>query len=122
MPSPIKKRCSGPPYLEEGAPWEVRTLSDLDASETSNWLQREYNLCASTVLIHEAIQTMAHRNPYHPVRDYLRSLQWDGTARLDTWLATYCHAEETPYTRAVGAKTLSLWWRASKSLAARPTV
>ena len=33
-----------------------------------------------------------------------RAVGWD--ARLDTWLTTYCHAEDTPYTRAVGAKTL----------------
>jgi putative DNA primase/helicase len=98
-----------PPYLAEEGPWTVRPLIDQDDSETSYWLQREYDLCASTTLIHEAIQTMAHRNPYHPVRDYLRGLQWDQQPRLETWLTTYCHAEDTPYTRAVGAKTLLSW-------------
>jgi putative DNA primase/helicase len=27
-------------------------------------------------------------------------------ARLDTWLTTYCHVEDSPYVQAVGAKTL----------------
>lgn len=95
-----------PPYLTDDGPWEVRQLTDEDDLETSNWLQREYNLCAAKETVHDAMQVLAHRHPYHPVRDYLRSQQWDGTPRLDTWLSTYCCAEDTPYTRAVGAKTL----------------
>src|SRR5262249_5427832 len=65
-----------------------------------------YDLCTPTSLVHEALVTMAHRDSYNPVRDYLNGLTWDGVARLDTWLHTYCHAEDTPYTRAVGAATL----------------
>lgn len=42
----------------------------------------------------------------HPVRDKLSDLQskWDGKSRLDTWLSDYCGVEDTPYSRAVGAK------------------
>src|SRR5262249_28645865 len=56
--------------------------------------------------VHEAIQAVAHRAPYHPIRDYLAGLTWDKTHRLTTWLVTYCGAEDTPYTRAVGVTTL----------------
>jgi predicted P-loop ATPase len=31
---------------------------------------------------------------------------WDGTPRVDTWLSDYLGAEDTPYTRAVAAKSL----------------
>ena len=41
-------------------------------------------------------------NTVHPVRDYLRGLAWDGKPRLDTWLATYLGAADTPLTRAFG--------------------
>ena len=34
----------------------------------------------------EAVETVAQTNPYHPVRDYLKGLTHDGTARLDKWL------------------------------------
>lgn len=34
----------------------------------------------------EAIETVAHTRPFHPVREYLQQLQWDGTQRLGKWL------------------------------------
>jgi predicted P-loop ATPase len=32
---------------------------------------------------------MARENTFHPVRDYLNALVWDGTPRIDQSLATY---------------------------------
>ena len=34
----------------------------------------------------EAIETVAHTRPFHPVREYLQRLEWDGKTRLDKWL------------------------------------
>lgn len=34
----------------------------------------------------EAIETVAHTRPFHPVREYLQRLEWDGKSRLDKWL------------------------------------
>ena len=48
---------------------------------------------------------IARRSPFHPVRDYLDSLEWDGIGRLDTWL-TLLGAEDTELNRAYGRKTL----------------
>jgi hypothetical protein len=42
-------------------------------------------------------------NAFHPVLDYLGTLRWDGKPRIDTWLTTYGGAEDSEYTRAVGA-------------------
>ncbi len=39
---------------------------------------------------------------FHPVRDYLDGLRWDGTARLDRWLASYLGAAATPYHAGIG--------------------
>lgn len=53
-----------------------------------------------------AVMRHARNRSIHPVRDYLRSLKWDGTHRLDRWLHTCLGAADTPFTRAVGRKTL----------------
>ncbi len=53
------------------------------------------------VLLHQGEQ-----HAFHPVRDYLKSLTWDGTPRLDTWLIRHAKAHDAPYTRAVSALPL----------------
>lgn len=56
--------------------------------------------------IFPAVLRHAKENSFHPIRDYLTTLQWDGLKRLDTWLQTCFGAPDTPFVRAVGRKTL----------------
>jgi predicted P-loop ATPase len=97
-------RC--PPCYEASGDWKPRALEDHDDAEIANWLQWNYVIFTATSTVHEAVQAAAHRLTYHPIRDYLCSLAWDKTTRLDTWLTTYCGVEDTPYTRAVARTTL----------------
>ena len=53
-----------------------------------------------------AVQAAARHNPFHPVREHLDALVWDGAPRLDKWLVTYFHAEDSEYVRAVGPRYL----------------
>lgn len=48
------------------------------------------------------IKTHARNNSYHPVKQYLASLTWDGIERLDTWLIEYGGAADNDYVRAIG--------------------
>jgi len=48
----------------------------------------------------------AQRNSFHPVCDYIDSLRWDDTPRIDTWLIKYAGAADTPFVRAVSKLTL----------------
>ena len=41
------------------------------------------------------------RNRFHPVRDYLKGLTWDGTPRAETLYIDYLGAEDSAYTRMV---------------------
>lgn len=50
----------------------------------------------------EGANTLCLENTYHPIRDYLDAVRWDGTPRIDRWLTSYLGAENTPYTQAVG--------------------
>lgn len=57
--------------------------------------------------IADAVALIGERRSYHPVRDYLADLRWDGVERLDGWLVKYAGAEDTPLNRAFGRKVLS---------------
>jgi putative DNA primase/helicase len=61
-----------------------------------------YSLTAPTSVIHEAVGWAAMRRRVHPVREWLSSLEWDGTPRVERWLITYCSAIDTPLVCAVG--------------------
>ena len=47
-------------------------------------------------------QKCARERAFHPVRDYLNALQWDGTPRLATWLNVYPGAEPNEYHARIG--------------------
>ncbi|WP_197427327.1 virulence-associated E family protein [Bradyrhizobium retamae] len=57
--------------------------------------------------IADAVALIGERRAYHPVRDYLAGLRWDGVERLDAWLIDYAGADDTPLNRAFGRKILS---------------
>ena len=51
--------------------------------------------------LQDAVAAVADDQAYHPVRDYLNSLVWDGRPRLDTLFIDYLGAEDSTYTRAI---------------------
>lgn len=48
-----------------------------------------------------AVDLTAAKRAFHPVRDYLKKLKWDGKPRIDTLFVDYLGAESTPYTRGI---------------------
>jgi predicted P-loop ATPase len=88
-------------------PWNVRPVQWTDHEDrlTAEWLQRE-GVFVSTMLAAEAVQAVARDRSFHPVREYLAGLQWDGEPRIDHWLSEYLGAENDEYSRAVGARWL----------------
>lgn len=67
---------------------------------------RRFGLAVPKWLLRDVLHDVARLNGYHPVRDYLDGLKWDGIPRLDRWLVDYGEAEATSYVCAVGALIL----------------
>jgi predicted P-loop ATPase len=67
-----------------------------------DWLQRHSIHVQSRQAVSQAVHSIAHQHPFHPIRDYFSSLAWDGQYRLDSWLTTYLGAYSSMYSRAVG--------------------
>ncbi len=85
---------------------EAREWTDEDAIHIKYFLSGTKFYEVSTLQIHEAVTIIARRKAYHPVREYLTRLQWDGVKRLDNWLSVFCGTALNPYTAMVGRKTL----------------
>jgi putative DNA primase/helicase len=78
--------------VEVRQPWPWGTskpgpLRNSDDLLLGDHLTRAHGLPAiARAALMEAIETVAHARPFHPYREYLQGLQWDGVARIDKWL------------------------------------
>lgn len=88
-----------------GAGLDGRDLNDI-AEILCSQIGRELDFAATPAAIKRELLAIAHENPYHPVYDYLDGLTWDGTPRIDRWLATYCGADDTELNREFSSKLL----------------
>jgi hypothetical protein len=75
---------------------------DTDDINTAIWLEEHYDLIPSTQKVNDVIKIIAESHKFHPVRDYLTSLKWNGKPRVDRWLSVYLGVLDTEYARLVG--------------------
>lgn len=89
-------------------PWkQVRPgWNDADLANAKLYFERVYGVWSPTKFKDALLAVVSAERLYHPVKEYLNGLTWDGTERLDTLLVEYMGAEDTPYVRAVTRKTL----------------
>lgn len=91
-------------------PWRKRDLhfdhlKDSDDASLRHYMESIYGI-TGIQKITDAIAIVLHKNSFHPVRDYIDSLDWDGLRRVDSLFIDYMGAEDNEYTRAVTRKTL----------------
>jgi len=90
-----------PPYAEGRAgEWDAQ-----DDTFTAMWISRTYGFTPASVMVLEVVEALGKTNKWHPVREWLRSLKWDGEKRLNGWLAKYLGVPFSPYSKRVAA-----WW------------
>lgn len=85
-----------------GEPW--REQDDLDCQR---WMQEQNIDVRQRSVVSDCVERVARDSPFHPVRDYLQALDWDGVPRLDGLLRTHFAASgDVRYLAAVGTKFL----------------
>lgn len=93
-------------------PWE-----DADDVRAAEWLQHR-GINVAPVVISRVVGALARESRFHPVRDWLDTLTWDGRPRIETWTSTYLGAEPTAFHHAIGA----LWLISAVARIYRPGV
>jgi predicted P-loop ATPase len=94
------------PGTDHEEPFIPRPVRDDDVSALQELLQEAgiHRLGKDTV--HQGVDLRARECNFHPVRDWLNSLDWDGTPRLASWLTDYLGADDTEYHRSIGCMFL----------------
>lgn len=85
-----------------------KPLGDRFEIQLVRWLDRVYMLGASPKLVHDGVIGASITSEFHPLQDYLDRVgtTWDGVDRVDGWLSHYLGVDDSPLTRAMGAKFL----------------
>lgn len=107
------------PYLYGNVPWEnennCRAWSSHDDSALFSLIQADYGL-KSRQDFADALKNVSMRNKFHPVREVLDSLTWDGKEHIRGLLPEYLGAEDSDYTYQV----MRLWMLGAVSRVYKP--
>src|SRR5207253_2980861 len=92
------------PFFRRNLPWrkvtkESRFLIDRDDHNIEHYLEKTYDI--GTAKLEKALSVVYEKHICHPVRDYLKSLEWDGEDRVDTLLIDYMGVDDSEYIRAI---------------------
>ena len=80
-----------------GAQW-----ASTDSYTVREYVGKRYGTDFPETKIEQAIENRAHSLSFHPVREYLEGLEWDGVPRVDSIFVDWFGADDTAYMREVG--------------------
>ena len=90
------------PLFKAEPDFTARPVTDADVAAVQEYLQWQGLRRIGKDTVHQAVEKRARECSFHPVRDYLNGLRWDGKPRLETWLSYYLGAEDSEYVRGIG--------------------
>jgi predicted P-loop ATPase len=98
----LTREVPGPVLQADAAVFESRPVRDTDVTALQEFMQLAglENLSKDTT--HQAVDLRATERAYHPVRNYLNAVRWDGVPRLPPWLAVYLGAQPSAYASGIG--------------------
>lgn len=90
-------------------PWRSKDnktdWNDTDDSGLREFIEKYYKI-SSVAKCADALALSFEKHSFHPIKDYLNSLVWDGAKRVDTLFIDYLGAEDNNYVRTITRKTL----------------
>ena len=75
--------------------------NDIIESQLKLYFEEKYNVTTSVDTINHACNIIADKHTYHPIRDYLNSVQWDGIHRIKSVFTDFLGATDNIYTQSV---------------------
>ena len=76
------------------------SITDVDIYQIQRYMEQNYGL-KSEKAINKAISITANENSYHPIKDYLESLKWDGRERIRHAMTKYLGVDEDGYAESL---------------------
>lgn len=77
-------------------------ISDDACALLRSFVIEAFNFDPKPENVRDAVTQLCLEHTFHPIRQMLDDLAWDGVGRIDDWLTVYMGAEDTPLNRAIG--------------------
>ena len=94
-------------------PFLTRPLRDRDVDRIRHWFETRAGAVLSKQNVIDAVRIVAYRIAFHPVRDYLQALSWDGVPRADRWLEDFASVRPTSDEHAGLVRSVARKWLVS---------
>lgn len=78
---------------------------DITENRIKLYLEKEYSLFTSIESINQVCSIIADEHSYHPIQEYLNSVQWDGIHRIKSVFSDFLGATDNLYTQSVAVIT-----------------
>lgn len=98
----------------ESMPWDVQFESawtDADTSQFKSYINNKYQVLFGDDRIYDSLVVVSKRKAFNPVKDYIRSEEWDGIPRVGDVFKDYLGAQDNSYVKEV----TELWFAAAVS-------
>lgn len=90
-------------------PWRKKgnmgDWNDTDDSGLREFIEKYYSI-SSTAKCADALALSFEKHSFHPIKEYLEGLSWDGQERINSLFIDYLGAEDSSYVRTVTRKIL----------------
>lgn len=93
--------------LKQMRTYSEKDWNDIIESQLKLYFEEEYNVTTSVDTINHACNIIADKHAYHPIRDYLNSVQWDGIHRIKSVFTDFLGATDNLYTQSVAIVTFT---------------
>ncbi len=85
---------------------DEKVLTDAHIVQMKLYMDTTHFMDLHDKTIEDVCFLLASKKSYHPIKDYLGNLRWDGIKRCDSWLVEICNTEDNCYIRNVSKYVL----------------
>jgi hypothetical protein len=94
------------PLADKEQSFKPTPVTDIDVGLVQEFFQKRGLKQITKDTVHQAVDIVAEECRFHPVRRYLRSLEWDGESRICNFFPAYFGTDDNYYTRPIGSMFL----------------
>ena len=104
--SGLRKRARYNEFTDQIVKHDGDDWTDYDTTLYLHYIGEKYNVDYGVDKMDRAVEFSAMQHKFHPVRDMMEAIEWDGVARLDTLFIDYWKTEDNAYYREIAKNTL----------------